>query len=100
MSIRTKLLLLLLVIGLPPAVLMAWWALNQIDAMSSDIAASQRDSMQGSTRHYMREKIADIGAQLRLTMQVTDAALREQRTIVEQALAAPPGTPRDGPAVQ
>ena len=90
MSIRFKLLLLLLTLALLPVALLGWQSLAQLDAMSGSIAASSRENMLGSSRHYMREKVADIAAQLRLTTLATTSYLHEQRELVEAALTASP----------
>jgi response regulator RpfG family c-di-GMP phosphodiesterase len=89
-SIRLKLLLLLLTLALPPAVLLGWQSLLRLDAMSASVAESSRANMEGSSRHYMREKVADIGAQLHLTTLATSAYLQEQKLLMETALAGAP----------
>ncbi len=90
MSIRVKLLLLLLALALPPVVLLGWQSLARLDAMSQSVAISSRENMLGSSRDYMREKVADIAAQLQLTTLATTSYLHEQRKLMEAALAASP----------
>lgn len=94
MSIRIKLLLLLLTLALLPVALLAWQSLVHLDAVAASVAANSRANMLGSSRHYMREKVADIGAQLRLTSLATAAHLLEQKLLIEKALASAPATPQ------
>jgi len=88
-SIRLQQLLLLLAIALLPIILSGWQSLRQIDHMAKAIAGSTRQQVLVRDRHYMREKVADIGRTLRLTTQSTEVFLERQRQLLEDALASP-----------
>ena len=72
MSIRLQQLLLLLGIALLPVLISGWQSLRQIDAMAAAIAASTRQSELERERHYMREKVADIGTSLQNKLDPAD----------------------------
>ena len=78
MSIRLQQLLLLLGIALLPVLISGWQSLRQIDAMAGAIAAATRQAELERERHYMREKVADIGTSLRLISSATERFLAEQ----------------------
>jgi hypothetical protein len=80
--------LLILALAMPPAILLGWQSLARLDAMAESVANSGRATMLESSRHYMGEKVADIGAQLRLTTIATVAALKAQQRLMEVALAS------------
>ena len=92
MSIRTKQLLLLLAIALLPVGLSGWHAIYQIDAMTSTVADAARKSIIEHNRHYLTEKVADIGKSLQLMSQSTENYLRQQQVLIELAMSleAPP----------
>jgi HAMP domain-containing protein len=87
MSIRLKQLLLLLAIALLPVALSGWNSIRQLDALTASVADTTRTQMLERDRHYLTEKVADIGTQLRLTAQSTNNYLNQQKQLVEQALA-------------
>lgn len=87
MSIRLKQLLLLLAIALVPVALSAWNSLRQVDAMTQAVAASARQEILQRDRHYMAEKVTDIGRNLALTAQSAENYLRQQQLLVELALS-------------
>jgi response regulator RpfG family c-di-GMP phosphodiesterase len=90
MSIRFQQLVLLLGIALLPVVISGWQSLRQIDAMAAGIEDATRRSELQRERHYMREKVADIGTSLRLISSATERFLAEQSLLLGQALQSPP----------
>ncbi len=87
MSIRLKQLLLLLAIALLPVAVSGWYSIRQFDAMASTVADATRTQIRERDRHYMIEKVADIGKRLRLTAQSTANYLQQQKLLVEQAFS-------------
>jgi HD-GYP domain-containing protein (c-di-GMP phosphodiesterase class II) len=90
MSIRVKQLLLLLAIALIPVTLSGWHSIRQIDAMAASVASSTRAEIINHNRHYLTEKVADIGKSLQLMAQSTGNYLRQQQVLIELAMSLQP----------
>ena len=88
MSIRLKQTLLLLTIALLPILLSDWQSQRQIEAMAEGIADTTRQHELDRERHYLREKVADIGTSLRLIGTATADLLDRQSRLLEAALDA------------
>lgn len=95
MSIRIKLLLLLLVIALLPVGLAGWKSIQRLDQMTTSIAASTREQIIQRDRQYLVEKVDDIGNTLRLTVQSANNYLRQQQVMFELSLANSRERPAD-----
>ncbi|MEP5765272.1 MAG: HD domain-containing phosphohydrolase [Halieaceae bacterium] len=89
MSIRLQQLLLLLAIALLPVLIAGLQSQSQIDDMAAQIAVTARQQELLRERHYLREKVADLGTSLRLVGRNTEDLLRRQALSLEQALRAP-----------
>ena len=89
MSIRLKQALLLLTITLLPVALSAWQSQRQIMQMAEQIAATTRVQEMQQERHYLREKVGDIGARLQLISRNTEDLLTRQVALLQNTLAGP-----------
>ena len=94
MSIRLKQTLLLLAIALLPVLLSAWQSQRQMDRMAEEIAATARQQELSRERHYLQEKVADIGTSLRLIGNSTEDLLANQSRLLESVLAGATPTTR------
>jgi HD-GYP domain-containing protein (c-di-GMP phosphodiesterase class II) len=79
----------MLAIALLPVVLSALQSQRQIEHMAAAIAATTRTQELERERHYLREKVADIGTGLRLVGSLTEELLARQVAVLESALANP-----------
>lgn len=86
MSIRLKQTLLMLAIALVPVAISALLTQRQIDRMAGAIAATTKQQELQRERHYMQEKVADIGTGLRLVARLTEQLLQRQVAVLEAAL--------------
>ena len=94
MSIRLKQTLLMLAIALLPVVISALQSQRQIEHMASAIAVTARAQELDRERHYLREKVADIGTSLRLVGSLTEELLQRQVEALESALDSPEASDR------
>ena len=91
MSIRFKQMLIMLAISLLPVLVSGLLSQPKIDSMARDIEATTRFQEMERERHYLQEKVADLGTSLRLVAQLTDELLARQQALLGKALAGPPG---------
>ena len=89
MSIRIKQTLLLLAITLLPVALSAWQTQRQIEQMAGHIAATVGAQEMRKERHYLREKVADIGTSLQLISRSTEDLLARQSRLLLTTLEGP-----------
>jgi HD-GYP domain-containing protein (c-di-GMP phosphodiesterase class II) len=92
MSIRLKQTLLLLLIALLPIVLSAWQSQRQVEKMATAIAETTRQHELQRERHYLREKVGDIGTSLQLIGRSTADLLTRQSKLLQVALQSPSPT--------
>lgn len=90
MSIRTKLLLLLLAITLLPIGLTGWQSVKRLDEMIASLSETTRQQITTRDKHYLVEKVDDIGKSLGLTVQSANNYLRQQQVLIELHLATAP----------
>ncbi|MDJ0879645.1 MAG: HAMP domain-containing protein, partial [Halieaceae bacterium] len=93
MSIRIKQMLIMLAISLLPVVVSGALSQRKIDAMAMDIEATTRHQELERERHYLLEKVADLGTGVRLLARLTEQQLAQQQTLLEAALALPSAAP-------
>ncbi|MEE4191686.1 MAG: HD domain-containing phosphohydrolase [Halieaceae bacterium] len=90
MSIRIKQMLIMLAIALLPVLVSGVLSQRKIDTMAQDIEATARFQEMERERHYLREKVADLGTSLRLVARLTEQLLGQQQALLEDALARAP----------
>ncbi len=90
MSIRIKQMLIMLTIALLPVLASGVLSQRKIDTMARDIEATARFQEMKRERHYLREKVADLGTSLRLVARLTEQLLAQQQRLLQGALAAAP----------
>ncbi len=88
MSIRSKQILLMLAIALVPVLLSGLQSYRQVSRMAANIADTAGAAEMERERHYLREKVADIGISLRLTGNLTQLLLHRQAAMLAEALNA------------
>lgn len=98
MSIRIKQMLIMLAISLLPVLVSGVMSQRKIDAMARDIEATTRFQEMERERHYLREKVADLGTSVQLVARLTEQLLAQQKSLLEDSLAGPAGA--DKPALQ
>lgn len=90
MSIRTKLLILLLLISLIPLLCINVFSTRTMKKMGEKIAQRSSDSMVQREKAYLLEKISDTGAILNANFMVLQLAIEAQIDAVENAIAEVP----------
>ncbi len=89
MSIRIKQMLIMLAVSLLPVLVSGVLSQRKIDTMARGIEATARFEEMERERHYLQEKVADLGTSLRLVARLTEQLLARQQLLLQAALSKP-----------
>jgi HD-GYP domain-containing protein (c-di-GMP phosphodiesterase class II) len=86
-SIRRKLLLVLLTIALVPALVLGLMGQHGTESLGLDLARRSRELLRDQALDYLRRKTADFGIQVRSHRQLLELAVRVQAQAIERAIS-------------
>lgn len=89
MSIRYKLLSLLLFLSLPAVILLGVLTLNGFHSMSSDIITESSQRLIEHNKFFLKEKTSDLANIIKVQSGLVEEALRNQASVAEKLLKSP-----------
>ena len=92
MSIRTRLLILLLTLALLPMALLGGYTLRSLDALGERVGSQAREALLAGELARLRAKVADAVVIYGRQTESFEHLVSDQAMLAEAALAAPPGT--------